>query len=119
MHLLDLGTGSAPAFTNPVMPMMADKIAGYRVIAFDGPTTYVMTDRAEPRNRIVAMDALDTALEKWRDVIPHDPTLVMHNMRHINNRFGGVYLVDVQPLIRVFTDDGRLLRAIELRSFSS
>ena len=52
-------------------------------------------------------------------MIPQDSTLVMHTMRRINNRFVGVYLADVQPLIRVFTGDGRLLRTIELPPFSS
>lgn len=119
IHLLDLGSEPAPAITNPVKPMIADKIAGYRVIASDGPIFYVMTDRAAPRKRLVAVDARDPSPDKWREVIPEDSTLVMHTMRRINNRFVGVYLANVQPLIRVFTRDGRLLRTIGLPPFSS
>ena len=94
MHLPDLGNGPAPALSNPVRPMMADKIAGYRVIESDGPTFYLITDRAAPRKRIVAVDVRDPAPEKWRDVIPQDATLVMHAMRRIDNRWVGVYLAD-------------------------
>jgi prolyl oligopeptidase len=119
MYLLDLGEGLVPTITNPVTPMMADKIAGYRVIASDGPTFYVMTDRAAPRKRIVAVDVRDPAPEKWRDVIPQDAKLVLHAMQRINNRWVGVYLADAQPLIRVFSRDGRLLRTMQLTPFSS
>jgi prolyl oligopeptidase len=119
MHLLDLGSGPVPAISNPVTPMVADKIAGYRVIASDGPTFYVMTDRAAPRKRVVAVDVRDPAPEKWRDVIPQDAKLVMHAMRRINDRWVGVYFADVQPLIRVFSSDGRLLRTMQLPPFSS
>lgn len=119
MHLLDLGEGSAPATTNRVTPLVADKIAGYRVIASDGPTFYLMTDRGAPRKRIVAMDVRDPAPEKWREVVPQDPKLVMHSMSRIDGRFVGVYLADVQPLIRIFSSDGRLLRTMQLPPFSS
>ena len=119
MHLLDLGEGQLPALENPVRPMMPDKVAGYRVVASDGQILYVMTDRDAPRKRIVAVDARDPDPERWRDVIPQDAKLVLHSMRRINGRFVGVYFADVQPMIRVFTGDGRLLRTIELPPFSN
>ena len=119
MHLMDLGTGTEPAITSPVTSMMTDNIAGYRLIASDGPTFYVMTDRAAPRKRLAAVNARDPAPDKWKDVIAQDSTLVMHTMRRINNRFVGVYFANVQPLIRVFTAEGRLLRTMELPPFSN
>jgi len=119
MHLLDLGDGPAPAISNPVTPLVADKIAGYRVVASVGSMFYVMTDRGAPRKRLVVMDARDPAPAKWRDVIPQDPQLVLHAMQRINDRWVAVYFADVQPLIRVFSSDGRLLRTMQLQPFSS
>ena len=119
MHMLDLGEGAVPALRNPVTPLVADKVAGYRVIASEGPRLYVMTDRAASRKRVVAIDVRDPAPEKWRDVIPEDPKLVLHAMHRVNSRYVGVYLADVQPLIRVFSSDGRLMRTLALPPFSS
>jgi prolyl oligopeptidase len=119
VHLLDLGQGPVPAITNPVTPLIADKIAGYRVVASDGPTLFVMTDRGAPRKRLVALDVRDPAPEKWRDVIPEDAKLVLHAMHHIDDRWVAVYFADAQPLIRVFSHGGELLRSLDLPPFSS
>ncbi len=119
MHLMDLGEKPTPTLANPLRAITSDKIAGYQVIASDGPTLYVLTDRAAPRKRLVMIDARDPAPDQWQDVVLEDETLVLHAMRRINGRFVGVYLRDVQPLIRVFSTDGRLVRSFELPSFSN
>lgn len=118
LHLLDLGDAPAPAIANPVNPLVADKIAGYQIIASDGPMLYVLTDRDAPRKRLVAIDVRAAAPEKWRDVVPQDSTLLLHTMRRINGRFVGTYLENVQPQIRVFNADGRLLQTFTLPPFA-
>lgn len=119
MHVLDLGDAAVPALTNPVVPLTPDKVAGYRVVASEGSMLYVMTDRDAPRKRVVAVDVRDPSPQKWRDIIPQDAKLVLHSMRRIKNRFVGVYLADVQPLIRTFDKDGRPLQNVTLPPFSN
>ncbi len=114
LHLIDLGEAPAPALGNPVIPLMKDKIAGYLVIGSEGPNFYVLTDRDAPRKRLVAINVHDTVPSQWREVIPQDARLVLHTMQRINNRFVGTYLNELQPEIRVFNDDGRLVQTFAL-----
>jgi prolyl oligopeptidase len=49
---------------------LTDGDATYRVIASEGTTLYVRTDRDAPRGRVIAIDVDDPAPEQWREVVP-------------------------------------------------
>ncbi|HSG38080.1 MAG TPA: prolyl oligopeptidase family serine peptidase, partial [Thermoanaerobaculia bacterium] len=79
----------------------------------DGSTLYFSTDYKAPNGRVVAVDADDPALEKWKEVIPE----AEHAFREANivgNLLVVQYLRDVVPYVRVFTLAGKHVRDIEL-----
>lgn len=118
VHVLDLLDGRSPDLSSPLVPLTADRNAGYRLIASEGPVLYLLTDRGAPRKRLVAVDLRDSAPTRWRDVIP-EANDVLQSVRQIQRRFVAVYLENVQSRVRVFDREGRLVRAINLPPLST
>ena len=118
VYVLDLRDGRSPDPSGPLVPLTAERDAGYRLVASEGPVLYLLTDRGAPRKRLVAVDLRDPAPARWRDVIPESAD-VLQSVRQIHRRFVAVYLADVQGRVEVFDRDGRLVRRITLPPLST
>jgi prolyl oligopeptidase len=113
MSILDLGQPARPDLARPLIPLNSTRDAAYRVIATSGDTLFVYTDRHAPRRRLVAVDVRQPAVDRWRDVIPESAE-VLDSVSDVDGQFVGVYLRDVQHLVRVFGRDGRLRRELNI-----
>ena len=111
LHVLDLGSGTQPTLSAPLLQLSATRDAAYRVIRTSGTDFTVLTDHGAPRHRLVTIDLANPAPEHWRDVIPESADM-LQSVRVINTHLVAVYLRNVQPMVRVFTLDGRLVREI-------
>jgi len=112
LHVLEFGSATAPKMSAPLLPLAATRDAAYRVIRTSGTYFAVLTDNGAPRHRLVDIHIANPAAANWRDIIPESAD-VLQSVRLLNGRLVAAYLRDVQPLVRVRTLDGRLVREIQ------
>ncbi len=113
MHVLDLGAQARPVLTNRIVPLVNDRAAGYRVIASEGNTWFMFTDRGAARRRLVAVDRRRPSPDQWQDVIP-EAADVLDFVAVVGERFVAIYRHDVQDAVRVFDRSGRLVRELAI-----
>jgi prolyl oligopeptidase len=118
MYVLDLGNPRRPAVSNRLVPLTANRDAAYRVIATEGDTLYVFTDRDAPRRRVVALNARKPSPDQWRDVVPQSDD-VLDEVFDVDGDFVVTYLRNAQHGARVFDRTGRLIRELPTPPMSS
>lgn len=113
MHALDLVDPLRPRITNPVRPLNGARDAAYRILATNGDSVYLFTDRGAPRRRLVVFDVNAPAPEHWRDVVPQTED-VIDLVHDINGHWVVLYLRNVQHGIRVYARSGNLVRELDI-----
>jgi prolyl oligopeptidase len=113
MHVVDHVNPLRPALSSKVVPLSSERDAAYRVVAADGNTLYLFTDRGAPRRRVVVFDIRNPAVEHWRDVVPQTDD-VIDELYDIGDRFVVQYLRNVQHGIRVYERNGQLVRELPI-----
>ncbi len=89
--------------------------AQYTVVGNDGPLFYVLTDNGAPRSRLVAVDRRNAAPDRWKVLVPEGANRdVLGHVGLVGNQFFGVWRVDAQDKVRVYSLDGRLEREVAL-----
>lgn len=114
LQVMDLVDPSKPVIDGSLVPLSAERDAAYRVIATEGDTLYLFTDRGAPRRRIAAVTLADPSVENWRDVVPQTDD-VIHRVDQIGGRFVVTYLRNVQHGVRVYERSGQLVRELPFR----
>ena len=82
--------------------------ARYTIIGNEGATLYVLTTNAAPQSRVIAVDALDPAPSKWREIVPQD-SLALEDASFVGGRVIARYVRDAHGIARIFDRNGRLL----------
>ncbi|HBL29928.1 MAG TPA: S9 family peptidase, partial [Acidobacteria bacterium] len=87
--------------------------ATYTYVGSDGPVFWFHTNARASRGRLIAVDARRPEPEHWRELIPEtDETLQAVSV--VGRRFVATYLRDASSRVRIFEQDGRFIRELEL-----
>ncbi len=102
--------------------MMTDLIEDfeqeYSLVGSNGPVLYFQTDLEAPRRRVIAIDLRKPGREHWKEVLPQsEDTLIAAGL--VGNLFIGRYLQDARSAVRIFTEDGKPVREVELPGIGS
>jgi prolyl oligopeptidase len=85
----------------------------YTFIGNDGPTLYFLTDLAAPRKRLIAINWHHPEKENFKEIIPQsDDTL--QQVSFVGNQFIASYLKDVASQVKIFTQEGKFVRNVDL-----
>ncbi|MEZ5014666.1 MAG: prolyl oligopeptidase family serine peptidase [Chitinophagales bacterium] len=85
----------------------------YAVLDDDGDDLLVMTNYHAPNYRVVRVDPMDPAPEKWKDVIA-EQTERLSNVSLAGGKLFAFYLKDVRPVVVQFTRSGAAERQIAI-----
>lgn len=85
----------------------------FSIIDNVGDMLYVSTNVGAPKNRLVRIDANNTAQENWETIIPETES-VLQSVSLCGDKFIAQYLVDVSTQLSVFEKDGNDLGEITL-----
>jgi prolyl oligopeptidase len=90
----------------------------YDFVGSDGAIFYFETDFEAPRRRLIAIELRNPGKKHWKEIIPESKdTLVGVSM--VGNLFVAKYLKDAHSAVRLFREDGRLVREVELPGIGS
>ncbi len=86
--------------------------ARYNFVGNDGETFFFWTNRDAPRGRVIAVD-LGAGAGSLREVVP-EAEETLSSVSFVGRHLIGQYLRDAHSLIRVFAEDGALVREAAL-----
>jgi prolyl oligopeptidase len=101
----------------PLVPIVKD-LRGKFFGSIGGDTLYLHTDWEAPNGRILAVDLLNPARERWREVIPAGEAPI-ENCSAVAGMLFVQYLRNVSSTLSVFTPAGQRVRDIELPGIGS
>ncbi len=99
-----------------VVRILDDWDALYTFLGNDGPVFYFHTNKAAPRNRVVALDIRQP--ETLQDVIPEEEE-TLESASYVGGYLVGNYLKDASSLIRIFDLNGNPVRQVDLPGLGS
>ncbi|MBI5381117.1 MAG: S9 family peptidase [Opitutae bacterium] len=113
LRCVDLGDPLAPKLDAPVVPLVAQWEAEYRLVGNDGSRLLVLTNLDARRRRIIAIDLRTPAKADWKTVVPEsDDTIESAGV------VGGKIIVktmhDASSRLLVYSFAGKSLGAVEL-----
>lgn len=97
----------------PMKELLPDFDASYHFIGNDGPRFWFRSDLAAPRGRVIEIDVRQPAREHWREVIPEAKD-TLQTATAVHGMMIASYLEDAHSRVRLFDQDGRLVRDLEL-----
>lgn len=106
MYTMDLGNPSAPDLSAPLVPLLADREAGYTPMGTVGDTLYAVTDLDAPRRRVITLDLKEGASARARVVIAESAD-VIQGATVAGRRLAVHYLTDVKSRLLLFDLRGR------------
>jgi len=97
----------------PMVELLNDFDASYRFIDNVGSIFYFQTDLDAPRGRVITIDVTKPAKKHWREIIAEDRD-TLRSVNLLNDQLVGNYLHDAHSRVRIFTREGRPVRAVKL-----
>ena len=85
----------------------------YSFIGNVGNELYFRTNKDAPRNRLIAIDAIDPSPDNWREVIPEGED-VLDGVSLVGGKIIADYMQDAQTIVKVFELDGRQTGTVNL-----
>jgi prolyl oligopeptidase len=101
-----------------VVELLNDFDAHYSLVDNDGTLFWFTTDLDAPRGRVIAIDITQPARAQWREVIPQAAE-TLKGVNLLNDQFVCTYLKDARSEVKIFSRDGKFLRAVELPGIGS
>jgi prolyl oligopeptidase len=92
--------------------------ANYQLIGNDGPLFYFLTDAGAPLSRVVAIDLRQPDPDHWREIIPQAQD-TLESVSLLHGQFISVYMHDAYSMVKVFDQQGDLLRQVNLPGIGS
>jgi prolyl oligopeptidase len=93
--------------------LFGDWDALYTVLGNVGDLFYVLTTRDAPRGRVIAVDARDSAPDRWRTLVPEGEAAIAEASL-VGGRLIVSYVRDARSEARVFALDGALVADVTL-----
>jgi prolyl oligopeptidase len=97
----------------PIVRLLDDFDAGYQFLGKRGSSLLFRTDLDAPRGRVIAVDLERPDRKDWRELVP-EAGETLETAETPSRGLVAVYLKDAASVVRVFDDDGRLLRELGL-----
>ncbi|MGK2856772.1 MAG: prolyl oligopeptidase family serine peptidase [Thermoanaerobaculia bacterium] len=85
----------------------------YTFIGSDGTVFYFKTDDGAPRGRVVAIDVKNPARESWKEIVAESRG-TMTDASLVGGQFIVEYLEDAKSVVRMVSQDGTVVRPIDL-----
>ncbi|HVR43592.1 MAG TPA: prolyl oligopeptidase family serine peptidase [Thermoanaerobaculia bacterium] len=85
----------------------------YSFIGNDGPKFYFLTDLDAPLRRVISIDLDDPAPSAWTTVIPQAESM-LEDVDYVGNLFIAQYLEDARSEVKIYTNEGKHVRDVEL-----
>lgn len=85
----------------------------YSFVGNVGPTFFFLTDLDAPRKRLVAMNWHHPEKENLKEIIPQSNDILQH-VAFVNNQLIASYLKDVASQVKIFSQDGKFIRNVDL-----
>ncbi len=95
-----------------IVPIVKDFKSEQAVVANDGNTLYILTNRDAPNYRLVKTDTTDPSPEKWKDVISETKDVLQISTG--GGYFFAQYMVDVKAKVYQYDHQGKQIREIKL-----
>lgn len=103
-----------------VEPFLDAFDASYSVIANDGSTFYVLTDKGAPRKRLVAIQRSKPDPKDWKVILPEDPgTAVLESVGLMDGHFIAQWMTDAHQRLKIYGKDGAFQKEIALPGLGS
>ena len=90
----------------------------YTFLGNDGPVFFFQTNKDAPRNRVVAVDIREPDPASWRELVP-EASAALQSASFVGGHFIGQYLQDARAVVRVFDQDGTMVREVDLPGIGS
>ena len=90
----------------------------YTFLGSNGPIFYFQTDLDAKLRRIIAIDIRRPEPENWREIVAESEDS-LQSARFVGNMFVLRYLEDVKTAVRIYGEDGRFVRNVELPGIGS
>jgi prolyl oligopeptidase len=84
----------------------------YTFVGNDGPVFYFKTDLEAPRGRLIAIDIRSPERANWKEVIPQAKE-ALAAIEFVGNLFVTNYLKDAKSLVKMYSQDGAFVRAVD------
>lgn len=88
-------------------------------VSVDGDRFFVLTNEGAPKSRVFRVDPLRPEREHWSEIVAERPDATLESMSIVGHRLSLAYLKDVASQLELRTEDGALVRAIELPGLGS
>jgi prolyl oligopeptidase len=92
--------------------------AKYDFVGATGDRLRFLTDRDAPRGRLIEIDVGRPELTSWRELIPQSDA-ALQGVSFVGGKFFASYLRDARAEVKVFAEDGRFERAVDLPGLGS
>ncbi len=90
----------------------------YSFITNQGSRLYFSSNNGAPKNRVIAIDLDNPAMDQWQEIIPESEHVLVA-IDFVGNRFIVEYLEDAKSAIRLFESDGTAAGSVELPGIGS
>ena len=97
----------------PMVELFNQFDATYEFLGNDGARFYILTDRAAPQQRVIAVDLEHAQPQDWLELIPESGD-TLQSAALTGSTLFAVYLHDAASLVKAFDIQGHLLRTVEL-----
>ena len=104
--------GQEPVFINE------DFDLEFQFAGSQGDHLYFQTSKDAPLSRLIGVDSNAPEEENWQEIIPESGS-VMRQSGLVGGNFFAIYLKDAFSLVRQFSQDGTLIRTVELPGIGS
>lgn len=101
-----------------VVELLNDFDAAYEFIDNDGPVFWFETNLDAPRRRIIAIDTRKPGRANWKEIVPEAAETV-RGIGMVNNQFVVSYLKDARSVVKLFAQDGKFVREVDLPGIGS
>ncbi|MGI8990995.1 MAG: prolyl oligopeptidase family serine peptidase [Bryobacteraceae bacterium] len=96
----------------PITPLVNDTDARF-LPEFGEDRVFLMTNWKAPNNRVMLADLAKPSREQWREVVPEGSS-VLESIDAVGGELAATYLENVISKIRLFDEDGKLIREMDL-----
>src|SRR4029077_3653998 len=105
LYLIDLDNPGKPNLRAPLVKLFDTNDALYEFVANDGPVMYLITNKAAPRGRLVAVDINMPDANRWTTVIRETYDALV-DVQRVDDRFVAHRLRDAHSVLELYAIDG-------------
>jgi prolyl oligopeptidase len=102
----------------PVVKLLDDFDAAYTFIGNDGGRFWFQTDLQAPRGKVIEIDTVKPARDKWKIVVPEGKE-TLQTTTVVNHKFIANYLKDAYTQVKIYDTAGKLVNEVAFPGIGS